>query len=360
MNATQLVGGYVPYPHLTVHIGDSLTHGYQQPCTPSKMWPSQLRTLLQALSANIRPYNQGVSGNTTGNMRGRRVNFLQNGIPEIAFIFGGTNDTTSAAGTVAASPVPTTNTFTVGSGEGVKYSVGGWVVVNGESRQVQSVITDAITLASVLSAAPTAGSIVYHDTSKNIQEIGQYLINAGCSKVMIIGCAYVNYASGGGDFYNITQVASATTSAITVPAISGGGTTLAANGYCVINGEERFISSITGAGPYTLNLLSPLSAAPTAGTPVTKSYAAHAAVRTQQQAAVTALTAANPAKSVVYCDLHGYQVGLIASGAVAQGSDLSWYNYTGNYHFNEAGSLMVASAVLAKIQAAPGWLAALQ
>lgn len=358
MSATSAITQIIPTPHLAVHVGDSLTHGYQQPCTPGEMWPSQLKTLLQGLGANIRPYNQGISGNTTSNMRGRMANFLQHGVPEVAFIFGGTNDTVAAAGTIAASPIPTTTGVSVGSGEGVKYSVGGWVIINGQSRQLTSVSTDAIAWTTPITL-PSAGDTVYHDTSQNIQDIANYLIAAGTDRVMVIGCAYVNYASGSGDYYSITTVSSATTSAITVPAISAGGTTLAAAGYCVIGGEERLISSITGAGPYVLNLSTPLTSAPAAGASVTKSYAPHAAVRVKQKAAVTALTAANPTKSIVYCDLHSHQLALIASGAVAQGDDLAWYNFVGNYHFSAAGSLMFAQAVVAKINATSGWLAAL-
>lgn len=83
-------------------------------------------------------------------------------------------------------------------------------------------------------------------------------------------------------------------------------------------------------------------------------------MRVVVKSAVTALAAANPTKSIVYCDLHAYQLSQIASGAVAQGDDLAWYNFVGNYHFSAAGSLMVANAVLAKINATSGWLAALQ
>lgn len=359
MSATSSITKIIPAPHLAVFIGDSLTHGYSQPCTPGKMHPSQLKTLLQAMGANIRPYNQGISGNTTSNMRGRMANYLQLGVPEMAVIFGGTNDTTSAAGTIAASPAPTTTGVSVGAGEGVKYSVGGWVVINGQSRQLTSVSTDAIAWTTPITL-PVAGNTVYHDTSQNIQDIANYLIAAGTDRVMVIGCAYVNYASGSGDYYSITTVSSATTSAITVPALTAGGTTLAANGYCVIGGEERLISSITGAGPYVLNLSTPLTSAPAAGAAVTKSYAPHAAVRVKQKAAVTALVAANPTKSIVYCDLHAYQLALIAAGTVAQGNDLAWYNFVSNYHFSAAGSLMVANAELAIINATSGWLAALQ
>lgn len=358
MSATSAITQTIPAPHLTVHVGDSLTHGYQQPCTPGEMWPSQLKTLLQASGANIRPYNQGISGNTTGNMRGRMANYVQNGVPEVAFIGSATND--ANPGTVAASPTPTTTGITVNSGAGVKYSVGGWITISGESRQLTGVSTDALSWTTPLSGAPAAGVTVEHDTVQNITDIVDYLIAAGTDRFLIFGPAYVNYSTGSGDYYSITTVTSATTSAITVPAIAAGGTTLAANGYCSIGGEERLISSITGAGPYVINLSTPLSSAPAAGAAVTKTYALHAAMRVVVKSAVTALAAANPTKSIVYCDLHGYQLALIAAGTVAQGDDLAWYNFVGNYHFSSAGSLMCANAVLAKINATSGWLAALQ
>lgn len=346
----------VPYPHLTVHVGDSLTHNYSQPCTPGKMWPTQLKGLLQSLGANIRPYNQGISGNTSGNMRGRMANYVINGVPEVAFIGTATNDL--SPGTVAASPSPTATGVSVGSGEGAKYSIGGWIVINGQSRQLTGVSTDALSWTTPLSGAPTAGTTVSHDTTQNFTDIVNYLIAAGTTRFMLIGPAYVNYAGGSGDYYGITTVTSAAdTTHVTVASLTGSsGTTLAANGYCVINGEERLITAIN---TLTLTLSTPLSTIPTAGTTVSKSYAIHAGMRAIIKSLTATLAAANPTKSIVYCNLHGYQYNLIAAGTVTQGNDLAWYNYVGNYHFSPAGSLMFAQAVLATINTTSGWLAAL-
>ncbi len=63
-------------------------------------------------------------------------------------------------------------------------------------RQIQSVSTDAITLKTALPSAPDAGAAVAHDTEKNLTELANYVKNAGCKRVMIVGMHYFNFASG--------------------------------------------------------------------------------------------------------------------------------------------------------------------
>ena len=61
---------------------------------------------------------------------------------------------------VVGSPTPTTTTFSVTAGDGSKFTANDEVIINGETRVIQSVSTDAITLSTALSAAPAAGDEV--------------------------------------------------------------------------------------------------------------------------------------------------------------------------------------------------------
>lgn len=89
----------------------------------------------------------------------------------------------------------------------------------------------------------------------------------------------------------------------------------------------------------------------TTGTP----YATYATLRPFQAAAVTAAASAN----VVLCDTYTYMRSLIVAGTETQGSN-SWHAVANNQHLNALGQSYIAAAVLATIQAQPGWLAALQ
>jgi lysophospholipase L1-like esterase len=89
----------------------------------------------------------------------------------------------------------------------------------------------------------------------------------------------------------------------------------------------------------------------TIGTP----YATYATLRPFQAAAVTAAADSN----VVLCDTYMSLRGLIVAGTETQGSN-SWHAVANNQHLNALGQTYIASALLATIQAQPGWLAALQ
>lgn len=96
----------------------------------------------------------------------------------------------------------------------------------------------------------------------------------------------------------------------------------------------------------------------TGGDTLSTPYATYATLRTFQQAAATARAAAYPGR-VAYCDLYAYMRNLIVNGTETQGS-FSWHVADANQHLNVLGNQYVAAAVLATIQAQPGWLAALQ
>jgi hypothetical protein len=80
-------------------------------------------------------------------------------------------------------------------------------------------------------------------------------------------------------------------------------------------------------------------------------YAINVPVRAATLAAATA-------EGIPYCDLFGFQSGLIASGETTQGSN-SWHAIANNQHHNNYGHDIVARAAYATIAAQSVWLAAL-
>jgi len=181
-----------PAKFTLVAIGDSYTYGVNGGVTANQAYVKVLDSRLSRVTYSV---NLGMSGESTSKLMTRRKELLRVATPNMAIIYGsGTND---PATTVAASPTPTTTTFSVASGQGVRYAADGWILVGGVQAQVQSVATDAITLTAPLAGgAPAAGATVVNDTEKNLTELANYLKNAGCKRVMILGLHYFNLASG--------------------------------------------------------------------------------------------------------------------------------------------------------------------
>jgi len=73
-------------------IGDSLTYNTTDGRLPD-FYPAQLRDLITASGKTTQSRNHGVSGNTTTQMLARVSNLLKYEVPEVAIIYGGTNDT---------------------------------------------------------------------------------------------------------------------------------------------------------------------------------------------------------------------------------------------------------------------------
>lgn len=184
------------YKHI-VCLGDSHTYNYTLGVIPAEFYPAKLAALLNAAGANVTGYNNGASGNTTGQMLARVALMVQFGVPSLSVIYGGTNDSQYAS-TVQASPSPTSTVFTVGSGKGTAYIPGTYCKVGSESALILSVATDAITLAAPLAGgAPAAGTAVVIDTQTNLKKIGDYLVAHGCSRIVYGGQHYLNFSSGG-------------------------------------------------------------------------------------------------------------------------------------------------------------------
>ena len=177
----------VPFPDLYGAEGDSHTLNVSFGLPASDFYPA-----LVAGDKHLAVRNAGGSGESTAHMLSQVQDFLSSGVPDIATIYGGSNDVDTV---VSASPAPTATVFEVlNSG---KLAVDGWVVVNGESRKISGLSGDEITLASPLTSAPTAGDTVSVDTENNLREWVQIVVAAGVAQVAIIGSHYLNFASGG-------------------------------------------------------------------------------------------------------------------------------------------------------------------
>lgn len=178
-------------------IGDSFTEGVSG-ANGVSAYPYLVAASLRAAGTNLRSLNCGIGGHTSSQMYSRISDMTASGVPTIAAVYAGMNDT-SYGTTVSASPSPTTSTFSVASGLGAKFgtaSAGGYIKVNGVQCKIASVSTDAITLDSPLGFTPVAGQAVIHDTQKNIERMVAYLQTAGCSKLLVIGIHYWNMATG--------------------------------------------------------------------------------------------------------------------------------------------------------------------
>jgi lysophospholipase L1-like esterase len=183
-------------------VGDSHTYNIDYGVTEAQFYP---RRIAAALGDKKIALNFGVSGNTTGNMVGRLAAITAPGKPDVAVIYGGTNDN-SGATTVQASPAPTTTAFTVASTFGARYSPGALITVNGVNAEVLSVATDRITVTAPLGFTPSTGQAVALRTTDNLVKVGQAIQALGCNRILIPGLHYYNFASGLGDTTTVPNV----------------------------------------------------------------------------------------------------------------------------------------------------------
>ena len=192
----------IPQTFVLAAMGDSYTYAINGGVVAAQAYVKQLDT---RLSKVVWSENLGASGKTTSNMMSQRWQLRRAGTPNMAIIYGGQNDQNGA---VQASPTPTSTVFSVAAGAG--YAADAWITVNGESAQILSVATNAITLTAPLAGgAPAAGSVVTHDTEKNLTQMALYVKNAGCSRVMILGLHYFNLQAGSADTTTVELAANA-------------------------------------------------------------------------------------------------------------------------------------------------------
>jgi hypothetical protein len=184
-------------------IGDSHTFNATLGNVATDFHPGQTQKTLRAGSTTgtifaalpkVLIRNFGISGNTTGQMVARQAVLTRFEVPKIVVIYGGTNDAQYATTVQAGSTASVVN---VAAGFGANYQPGSYLLVNGVSRQIASVATDAITLVTALGGAPTAGQAVALDTQTNLQTIATFAIAAGCNRLIIVGQHYFNFSTGG-------------------------------------------------------------------------------------------------------------------------------------------------------------------
>lgn len=137
----------------------------------------------------------GIGGNTTAQMVGRKKAMTQFEVPKIGVLYGGANDP-SLSSTVNGGAA-TTTVIPLQSGAGQYYGVGSWVKISGERRQIASIATDTLTLATALSGAPANATPVTIDTEYNLLELALALKAAGCTRVLVHGQHMKNWSAGG-------------------------------------------------------------------------------------------------------------------------------------------------------------------
>lgn len=173
-----------PFQTLYGAEGDSHTFNVSFGLDPEEFYPS--------LIGDYAVRNAGGSGEGSALMLAQVNDFLAKGPPDVATIYAGSNDVDTE---ILASPVPSVTSFSVADPS--KLAVGGWVLVNGESREVSALVADVITLAVPLSVAPSVADVVAIDTQENIQRWVQAVDAAGAGLIGVIGSHYLNFPSGG-------------------------------------------------------------------------------------------------------------------------------------------------------------------
>lgn len=190
------VGVTIGAPKFTIlAMGDSLTvaTGYAG-VTAADAYVKQLDTRQARIVYSV---NAGYSGDTTSKMMARKTELIRYATPNVLILYGGTNDAATAS-TVQASPTPTATAFAVGSGFGPSFAAGGWILVGGVQARVQSIAGDTLTLSAPLAGgAPSVGAVAEVDTTKNLVEMGLYAKATGCTRILVIGNHYWNFASAG-------------------------------------------------------------------------------------------------------------------------------------------------------------------
>ncbi len=172
--------------------GDSHTFNISFGLNEAEFYPARVA---DAMGPKYKSRNVGGSGDSSAEMVAQLPDFLDKGAPDIASIYAGSNDGDAA---VAASPAPSSSVFSVtDSGDAGRLAAGGWVIINGESREIASVNALEVTLANPLSTAPVAADVVEIDTQKNIETWVAAVQAAGAGRVLVIGSHYLNFASAG-------------------------------------------------------------------------------------------------------------------------------------------------------------------
>ena len=296
-----------------VAMGDSLTCGY--PILPLHLfWPEALAAALRNANVGIKARNFGIGGCTSLEMVERQASMTQFDVPALGVIWAGHNDM-AITGTLAAGAGNAGRTIIVdlrpsagANDAGVVGAAVAFISWNGGANKAASVSVTAETNTTITvstasgDALPSAGTAVTVrlDTKANIQTMTEFLLAAGCPKVVICSTHFQNF-HGGGD-------------------------------------------NSAGDVPY---------AAPQPGPRLD--------LWTAQQAAAAAEAALHPGK-VAFCDLYAAMYHVLTNPdnpfyqASKAGVDAFWHVGPGNTHLNVLGNQIVANAVLGTLQSQPGWM----
>lgn len=174
--------------------GDSHTFNVSFAMGEGEFYPS-----LVGAATGITARNFGSSGQSSAKMLADVGSLFVEDIPSIASIYAGSNDTITQ---IAATPAPNISGFSVVNAD--KLAVGGWVLVNGESRKIASLVGLDLVLELPLGSVPVAGDDLAVDTFANITQWIQAVKAAGVERVAVIGSHYLNFA-GGGDTVDVEQ-----------------------------------------------------------------------------------------------------------------------------------------------------------
>jgi lysophospholipase L1-like esterase len=306
---------YAKFPCKTlVAMGDSLTYGTPTGVPVHSFWPEVLAAGLRSFGVPIKARNFGAGGSTSLEMLLRQASMTQFDVPALGVIFAGHNDM-ALAGTLAAGSGNSGRTITVDLQPALGHNTAGAVGAAIEliswnagankatgisvTGQTNTTITVSTTSGDALPAESTVVSVRL-DTASNLKGMTEYLLAAGCAKVVICLTHFQNF-NGGGD-------------------------------------------NSAGNVPY---------ATPQAGVRLD--------LWNRQHDAAVESAATYPGK-VAYCNLYAamYQVLTNAKNPFYQankaGVDAFWHVGTANTHLNVLGNMIVANALLATLQSQTGWI----
>lgn len=171
--------------------GDSHTYNTAFGLQPEEFYP---QLVADALGDDTNVLNLGDGGDSTAQMVFQLPSMIAGARPDIATIYAGSNDGNIA---ITADTTPTTTTFSVNPSIANRLEPGGHIFVDGEATIVTARNVAQITVSPALSQAPSAGAFVTVDTQTNLELWIDTMLAEGCKNILVIGCHFHNFASGG-------------------------------------------------------------------------------------------------------------------------------------------------------------------
>lgn len=295
-------------------MGDSLTFASALGVPAHLYWPEVLAASLRSLDAPLKARNFGAGGSTSLEMLERQASMTQFDVPALGILFAGHNDL-NLNGTLAAGSGNANRTITIclrpSKGANNAAVVGAAVAFiswNGGANKATAVSVTAQTSTTITVSTASGDNLpsgstavnVRLDAKANIESMTDFLLEAGCPKVVVCSTHFQNF-NGGGD-------------------------------------------NSAGNVPYP---------APQTGLRLDLWNA--------QRAAALETAAAWPGK-VAFCNLYAAMHNALTNPnnpfhqANQAGVDAFWHVAAANTHLNALGNRIVAHALLATLQSQTGWL----